>query len=434
LRRIQRRTGPVNRLPPPHSRDIRLRLRLLSAVIALIAASALPVATAGATTPGSGSLYTSFGKGGFAVEPQGSESIGVESAVQADGKIVVVGESTINGTADMIATRLNANGTPDSSFGSGGWAVIPIGKSAQGNAIAFQSDGDIVLAGAGRDPVTGTIALAVARLTPDGVLDPSFGDGGVATVPVGSDAMANGVVVQGDGKIVVSGTALTDHNHFVAARLNSDGTIDTSFGSNGVSLLTQAIASDWGLAIQTNGELVLGGDAADSAGNLAYMVARLQTNGNLDTGFGQGGIVIVPIGTYAAGLAVTLQSDGKILLTGNAIDTNRVVATVRFNTDGTLDSSFGQDGIATFRGTGANAVTMEGTQILLAGPGAVAIRLNPTGTVDTTFGKRGFVSVATGTGDAANGITVDPLDNTILLAGVATVKRHVDLTVIKLYG
>ncbi len=347
---------------------------------------------------------------------------------------MVVGESTINGQGDMIAVRLSANGSLDHSFGANGWAVVPIGKSAQGNAIALQSNGDIVLAGSGRDPVTGTVALAAARLLPNGALDPSFGSGGVATVPVGSEAIANGVVILPNGQIVISGTALTDHDHFVAARLNGDGSIDHSFGSQGVTVLTQTVAADWGLALQTDGGLVLGGEAQNSAGTWDYMAARLLSDGSADDGFGNGGIVIVPIGTYAAGLAVTLQPDGKILLTGNALETNRVVATVRFNPNGSLDSSFGQHGIATFRGVGANAITMEGANILVAGPGASAVRLTPTGAIDTTFGRRGLTTAAIGTNDAANGVTVDPLDNSIVLAGVATISRRIDLTVIKLYG
>jgi uncharacterized delta-60 repeat protein len=402
-------------------------------MVAVTATILAPAAPAMAAT--SGSLYTSFGSGGFAVEPLGTESVGVASVVQPDGKIVVVGAATVNGQNDMVATRLRANGNLDNSFGSGGWAIIPIGKTAQGNAIALQSNGDIVLAGAGRDPVVGTVALAAARLTPNGQLDPAFGRGGIATVPVGAAAMANGVVIQPDGRIVVSGTALTDAKHFVAIRLNTDGTLDRSFASNGVALLSQAVSADWGLAIQTNGALVLGGQAQNSDGTWRYMVARLQPNGTPDQSFGQGGNVILPIGSTAAGLALTLQSDGRIVLTGNAVDNGtRVVATVRFNTNGSLDGTFGRGGISEFAGTGAQAIAMEGSYMVLAGPGATAVRLTPTGMLDTTFGARGLASAVVGTKDAANGVTFDKVDGTIVLSGVATINQQIDLTAVKLYG
>jgi uncharacterized delta-60 repeat protein len=408
-------------------------LRACAVALAVATALLAPAASAAAAT--SGSLYPSFGSSGFAVEPLGTESVGVQSVVQPDGKIVVVGAATVNGQNDMVATRLRPNGTQDNSFGSNGWTIIPIGQTAQGNAIALQSNGDIVLAGAGRDPSVGTVSLAAARLTPNGSLDSTFGRRGVVTVPVGAAAMGNGVVVQSDGKIVVSGTALTDHNHFVATRLNSNGNVDHSFANNGIALLSAVTAADWGLALQSNGDLVLGGEEQNSAGSWQYMVARLQPNGNPDPSFGTGGSVILPIGSSAAGLALALQPDGRILLTGNAVvNGTRVVATVRFNTDGSLDGSFGSGGISEFAGTGAQAIAMEGSNIVLAGPGATAVRLTPGGARDTTFGNRGLASAVIGTNDAANGVIVDPIDGTIVLSGVATVNQQIELTAVKLYG
>jgi uncharacterized delta-60 repeat protein len=145
--------------------------------------------------------------------------------------------------------------------------------------------------------------------------------------------------------------------------------------------------------------------------------------------------VILPIGSSAAGLALALQPDGRILLTGNAVvNGTRVVATVRFNTDGSLDGSFGSGGISEFAGTGAQAIAMEGSNIVLAGPGATAVRLTPGGALDTTFGNRGLASAVIGTNDAANGVIVDPIDGTIVLSGVATVNQQIELTAVKLYG
>jgi uncharacterized delta-60 repeat protein len=397
----------------------------------LIAALLFAAAPAGAAT--SGSLYTSFGNGGIASFKLGSQVAGIASVVQPDGRIVEVASATVNGTNVMAALRLTPSGALDPSFGSGGWKVIPISSSATGTSLALQSNGDIVLGGSGRDDATGEEALAAVRLLPNGTLDASFGNGGIALVPAGAAAVANGIGIQPSGKIILAGTALTTHDEFVAARLNTDGTLDTSFGSGGVELLNPT-AADWGLAVESDGSLVLGGEEQNSKGAWSYMVARLTANGTTYSSFGHGGIMIIPIGTTAAGLAVTVQSDGKIILTGNAIEQNHVVATVRLLPSGAFDTTFGQRGISTFPGTGGQAVAMEGSQIVLAGPGAAAVRLNSNGAIDTTFGKRGLALAPLGTNDAANGVVIDPLDNTILLAGVATVNSTIELTEIKLWG
>ncbi|HWE32417.1 MAG TPA: hypothetical protein VG410_02970 [Solirubrobacteraceae bacterium] len=402
-------------------------------LLALLACAATLSLAAPAAAQTSGSLYSGFGQGGFAVYALGSRVAGLASVVQPDGKIVEVASATVNGTNVIAAVRLLSNGHRDTSFGRNGWAIVPISSSATGTSIALQTNGDILLGGSGRDIATGEEALAAVRLLANGRLDPSFGIGGIALVPVGNAAVANGIGIQSSGQIVLAGTAVNGHDEFVAARLNTNGTLDASFGSNGIELLSP-IAAAWGLAIERDGSLVLGGEEQNAQGTWNYMAARLTANGTPDPGFGANGVVIIPIGVYAAGLAVTVQSDGKIILAGNVIEKNRLVATVRLLGDGSLDTTFGQQGIATFPGTGGQAVTMEGSKILLAGPGASAVRLNPDGSFDTTFGKRGLVLAPIGSNDAANGVVIDPLDNTILLAGAATINGTVELTEIKLYG
>jgi uncharacterized delta-60 repeat protein len=380
----------------------------------------------------SGTVDSSFGSGGLAVAAIGTSAGAVAATVQPDGKIVTVGEATINGASQMISTRMLANGTMDSSYGNGGWVVVNINGSSAGNAIVLQPNGKIILAGTGNG--NGALNFAAARLNPNGSLDTSFGYGGVATVPIGPEAIANAVSLQSDGKIVLGGMAYVGHNAFAAARLNASGSIDTSFGTGGVTTLAQDAAA-WGMVLQADGKLVLGGEASIN-GTEGYMAARLLANGAVDSTYGQNGVVTIQIGVKAMGDAIALQSDGKVILAGSAYTNTMIAATVRLNTNGTFDQSFGTGGISSVQEwNGVNAVTVDGVgRTVIGAVGATAIRLNPNGTADQTFGTGGKVTVKVGTGDAANGVTVQRSTGNIILSGVAGIGGQAVLSVIRLAG
>lgn len=380
-----------------------------------------------------GTVDTTFGNGGYSTAPLGDWAGAVASVVQPDGKIVTAGEALVNGGYLLVSTRMNPNGSMDSSYGSAGWVTVDIGGSAAGNAIALQPDGKIVIGGTGRsDGGTGPLALAAVRLRTDGGLDQSFGTRGIATVPIGSVAQATGLAIQSDGRIVLGGAAVTDHHRFVVARLNANGSIDTSFGSNGYTTFSPDGVA-WGLVLQPDGRIVLAGEAT-SGGQRVYMAARVRSNGAPDSSFGSGGVVMIPVGSNAWGMAIVRQPDGKLLVTGTAVvSSSHVVATVRLNGNGTLDSSFGAGGIAKFNGAGVNAMTLQSNgKILLAGVGASVVRLSANGSMDTTFGDRALAWAQTGTSDAANGITIQPSDGKIVLAGAATVDGRIVLMVARM--
>jgi uncharacterized delta-60 repeat protein len=390
--------------------------KIVRYIIAAVAATAALAGPAAAATPGS--LDTSFGAGGYSTTLVGTFSAGVASAVQPNGQIVTAGAATLAGTNEMLITRVNSDGGRDTSFGTNGSVAIPIGKTAGADAITIQGNGSIVVAGMGRSPVTWTLSMAAARLTPQGQLDPTFGNGGIAIVPVGAAAIANGVVIQGDGKIVLGGMVTTDINHFAAARLTAGGVLDTTFGNGGVVTLPPNAAA-WGVALQANGDIVLAGQEV-YGGTQAFMAAELTPGGAPDSSFGNAGIVTVPIGSLAAGMAVAVQpSNGDILVSGNAYTGTPVGATVRLLPNGSLDQSFGSRGISTAAGWGINAMALQGNgDVLLAGSGPSAMRLLPDGTLDTSFGKRGLAFAPIGTKGSANGVAVQP-DGMILLTSAA---------------
>jgi uncharacterized delta-60 repeat protein len=407
-------------------------LSLAACAVAAHAARGTAAAAHAAAVPGA--FDPSFGESGtgYSALPLGAWAAATAVRVQPDGKIVTAGEAQLAGGARvMVSTRTNPDGSPDPSYGSDGVVTVDVGGEAGANAVALQPDGKIVLAGEGD---AGAMVFAAARLEPDGTLDRTFGAGGIVTVPIGSAAMANAVQLQSDGKVVLGGTASIGHNEFAAARLNPDGSLDRSFGSGGTATLP-ATAAAWAMALQPDGKIVLAGQES-SFGTQVYMAARLLAGGAADWSFGIAGMVGVPIGTSAYGDALALQPDGKIVLGGSAYTSTSVAAAVRLTPGGWLDRAFGSGGIATVPDWyGINAATLQPSdgRILLAGTGASLVRLNADGSADTTLGAGGVDLLRIGgSGDAANGIAIEPSDGKIILAGVADISGRLEPIVIRL--
>jgi uncharacterized delta-60 repeat protein len=266
-----------------------------------------------------GSLDTSFGSGGIVQTPSGTGGSRLEAmALQPDGKIVAAG-SAYNGSQDVVAlARYSANGSLDTTFGSGGIVTTPVGTSASALAVAFQGNGQIVAAGLANNGSQN--AITIARYDADGSLDAGFGSSGIVTTPVGSAAGARSLVLQPDGKIVAVGGAYNgDSGEFALARYNADGSLDPTFGAGG--LVTTPIGDSAGAneaALQPDGKiLVAGSSTSGSTGSFA--LARYNSDGSLDVGFAGDGIASTTIGTNGSGaLALALQPDGKVILGGSA--------------------------------------------------------------------------------------------------------------------
>jgi uncharacterized delta-60 repeat protein len=272
-----------------------------------------------------GTLDASFGVNGKVLTDFTS---GYDSAsgvaVQADGKIVVVGWS---GSGQFALARYNSDGTLDATFGGGGKVMTDFTAGGSGaTGVAIQADGKIVVVGtAGQGWDT---KFALARYNSDGTLDATFGVGGkvLTGFTSGSDS-ARGVAIQADGKIVVvggdgSGRRAQSDTKFALARYNSDGTLDATFGVNGKVTTNFTPWGDGasGVAIQADGRIVVVGTAAGQRyGDTKFALARLNSDGTLDASFGGGGKVetdFTPRGDGAAGVAI--QADGRIVAAGMA--------------------------------------------------------------------------------------------------------------------
>ncbi len=328
-----------------------------------------------------GSLDGSFGSGGmvtynFSNSAFGSDDVIHAIAVQSDGKIVVAGQ----GGSDFGVLRYNTNGTLDKTFGKGGRVTTDFGgASDRASAVAIQPDGKIIVAGRGAtNCVNCSGKIALARYTTAGKLDTSFdGDGKVIT-NLGTDADNEGVLgvaIQSNGKILAGGFSAGAGGllagDWTLLRYNSNGSLDAMFGSGGV-VVTAGLGPLTSLALQLDGQIVAGGSALDINEEQVFAATRYNSNGTLDSSFDVDGIFVAPQigvpcdpvcqgdGSRVRGVAV--QSDGKIVLGGDALDNNRAstqFALVRLNSNGSFDNTFDSDGIALAAVGGAGGMALQ---------------------------------------------------------------------------
>ncbi len=387
----------------------------LRGLIVGVSLSALPI-VAGAAP---GDFDTTFGSGGIVSISSGLYSGAHGVAIQPDGKIVVAGYSKTE-KASFTVRRFHSNGSLDSGFGV--YGVITTDFSPYyddvANDIVLQPDGKIVVAGYERD--TNAPDFAVARYNSNGSLDTSFSDDGKAWAAFGWAANDYGqaVALQADGKIVVAGYShsnVAGEDDFAVARFNSNGTLDTSFGSNGLGTVTTSFNSGFGgdraydVFVQPDGKIVVAGYRDGFSPNFA--VARYNSNGSLDTTFGAVGKTFINFGGNDTAYAAARQSDGKIVLAGcTDVWGNSDVALARFNSNGSVDSTFGTSGEVT---TAVHAtkydcaydiaiqpdgkIVVTGMVVnILGNPSVVVLRYNSNGTLDTGFGSGGIVTVLLG--------------------------------------
>ena len=309
-----------------------------------------------------GALDEDFSDDGFDTkqigDPISPASSATAAVLQPGGKIVVAGQAfNAQGNNDFAVIRYLANGTMDTSFGDNGIRLVDFnGGGDRPVGMALQSTGKIVIAGnTGDGDDIGN--FAVARLTPDGTLDKSFTGDGTTTIDFPSSStfdMAAALAVDSDDKIVMVGhvdvpppASANDGplgsaiRQSAVARLNPDGSPDSSFGDGGrVVLIVSETEEDeaYAVTVDHSGRILVSG-RVDFAG----YIARLRNDGVLHSSFGINGVMMLPTQEGTRGLA--MQVDGKIIAAGNVFPDNLVVS--RLKPDGSIDSSFGSAGHAT---------------------------------------------------------------------------------------
>jgi uncharacterized delta-60 repeat protein len=397
------------------------RLRAAFAIgVALCFFAAVPLAAQAAA----GDLDPTFGTAGTvttAVGPGGDTAYDV--AFQSDGKILAAGSCA----SDFCLGRYNGDGSLDTSFDTDGVVTTAVGAGSFGwsQAVAVQSDGKIVAA------LGCPNTFCLARFNSDGSLDTSFDTDGLVSTDVdartGWRDITTEVLIQSDQRIVATGYCRVndDTKEFCLARYNSDGSLDTSFDSDG------KVANNLGFndadigagALQSDGKIVVVGkcgpfELGDSC------VARFNSNGSLDTSFDNDGFVTTVIDTGSFFSSVTVQSDGKIVASGAFL--------ARFNGNGSLDTSFDADGTVTNSVTyppasfsrGGLAVQSDGAIVATVFcPSGVfgeadfcLARFNGNGSLDTSFDADGFVTTSIGVADLLSAVGVQG-DGKIVAAG-----------------
>ncbi len=352
-----------------------------------------------------GTLDTTFGTGGatgLPVNLPGDPNLASGSAValQADGDIVVAGN--VEGLDCQVA-RLMPDGTPDSSFGSGGVATIPLstlingadGSGVSATGVSILPNGQILVVGSGGG---GNTATWLVRYNPDGTLDETFGTAGIVSLTIGEDAFA----VQTDGKILI----LSDWGDIGLTRLNADGSLDAGFGDGGsdaTSFADGTGAIPWAITVQSDGKILVDGATDDGS----YFIARYNSDGSLDPSFGGSGLVRAQFlaGATAEATSIATQPNGQIIVSGDSYDGGtggHDIALARYNADGTLDPSFGAGGdvivasasLTAFNGWGNGLLIQPDGRIVVEAGGAsgtaALLRFNADGSLDSSFGQGGI--------------------------------------------
>jgi len=299
-----------------------------------------------------GTLDTSFGNGGTVLtslsQPNGSDDEILALALQPDGKIIAVGSQRSSSGA-LVATgvvRYNPNGSLDTTFGTGGILIIDRGVN---NAVVLQPDGKIVVGGGGGDSQLAN--YQVTRLNPNGSRDTTFGTGGDVTIDfAGSGDGVWGLAIQPDGKIIAAGRSrvLGDDDNFAVARLNTDGSLDPNFGAGGKAVADFANDTDVGFAVvlQADGKIIVSGRAKPSTNIFDFGLVRFNADGSIDTNFGTAGRVTTNFfNGIDAAYAVKIQSNGKIVAAGVSGGSSTAFGVVRYDANGALDTTFGVGGI-----------------------------------------------------------------------------------------
>jgi uncharacterized delta-60 repeat protein len=316
-------------------------------------------------------LDTTWGGTGKVVTDFGPRDGAADVAIQYDGKIVVAGGDS-GGQQSIHLARYNLDGTLDNTFGSGGKVTTDFfsGGVDSAEAIALQMDGKIVVTG-----TAGGNGFSVIRYNSNGTLDSTFGQGGLAFAKaLGVQGKFNDVSIADDGKIVLVGeqNLQATHHDFVVTRLNPNGSLDLTFGNGG------SVTTDFGLdegayavTLQDNGKIVVSGTASIATGGHNFALARYNVNGSLDTSFNFTGKAVTAFPSPAAppesiAYDVAIQRDGKIVAGGTSLGVGEV-GMARYLPDGTFDTSFGANGTVILPGQdAAYALAIQGDGKIIA--------------------------------------------------------------------
>jgi uncharacterized delta-60 repeat protein len=383
-----------------------------------------------------GTLDASFGSNGIVTTQYNGISGSVsEVALQSDGRIVTLGTVKLNDDQSAkVITRYHSNGAVDTTFGVNGSTLVEV-ESFSGSRLGIQPSGKIIVGGLSAG------GFSVIRYNSNGTLDTSFGTNGMGILDFrGFSGFLTDMTIQPDGKIVMVGDQTTDQSNytdFFIARFTDNGAADNTFVANGFNIIDGFPNNryNYGKAviIQSDGKIVMSGNMMDNDGKADLSLARLNQDGSLDkSGFGTNGqgtvTTLIPPDFQNSSGALALQSDGKIIVAGT---TNSNLTVARYNTNGSLDTTFGGSGIVlTDFGAGESVddlVIQADGRIIVVGKTStentlddfLLVRYNGDGSLDTSFGANGKMVTDFGnSADTVMGIAMQP-DGKVIVVGAS---------------
>ena len=360
-----------------------------------------------------GSLDTTFnGNGKILTSISTGKDEAQDVAIQVDGKIVVAGYSSNGTNFDYVVVRYNTDGSLDNTFGTSGKLVLNISNYDMAYAVAINTDGKIYVAGiTGATSFYGGGNFGVVRLNPNGTTDTTFGTNGVATVTFpGTDYFTN-MTLQSDGKILLCGYNVVDvtgnYSDFSIARLNADGTTDFDFSNDGKNTVNFN-SDDRARVMQVDamGNIYLGG-----TGSSNICIVKLFSDGSIDTSYGTNGKVNTRYNTQSSNLNdMILLDNGSIVFTGYLYSTEYEMLVGKLDSSGAFDTSLVTNGATVTdvdnnrEDTAYSLVIQPDDKIIISGRSYTSgsyyfaiLRYTSSGQLDNTFSNDGKVLTAFGT-------------------------------------
>jgi uncharacterized delta-60 repeat protein len=416
----------------------------------LILSGSLLLANSKSILAQQGTLDSTFnGTGKLILAPRASHDNANAIVVQQDSGIIVAGVSQGTSTGfDVIVGRILPSGILDTTFGNSGWVVYDYGGfSDYAYDVDLQSDGKIIVTGAVSKSAANTEFLVI-RLNPDGSFDSTFSSTGkaVITINTGED-YAQEAVIQNDGKIVLGGYSKTPgftFNNATLVRLNSDGSLDTTFGTGGISQPNYPTQSDRidGLVIKPNGSFIAVGYSGSTS--LQGETWGILPDGSIDSSYGTNGRQLISSMNYCKSIA---EYNNQYYICGYASGANQSGVIAALNEFGTPISSFGTFGITSVSlnlgvtyvdikiQADGKIITAGGTTIAQFVGDFILSRFETNGSPDATFGTNGHVTVDFSNNGSDNGqcAAIQP-DGKILICGVSIPGANNDMTIARVHA
>lgn len=387
-----------------------------------------------------GQIDTSFGIGGAAQSSFLGGCVGLSYTLDQEKNIIGCGHYFAYPEYDFAVTKFDSMGNIDSSFANNGKFQYDFGIDDYPKVVLAQPDNKIIVAGYSSNwdgfNVNSTYSqVSLLRLLPNGSLDSTFGNNGTFEFDFNpADCAAIALALQSDGKIIIIGNYFNGVSAKVLVlRTSVNGILDASFGNNGYTLLqldSTVYNDDEGSScvIQPDDKILISviTRSTSSSGRI-FGLCRLHADGNIDSSFGNNGVIKTDIPNQANDypLTLALQNDGKIIQAGSCKN-SKMMALCRYNQDGSLDASFANQGIDTLNISAGNDVIQDilvqsDGRIIAAGyqsSSACLLRLTANGLLDTTFNQTGITLYGTASGESFTEVLLmNP--NKIIAAGYA---------------